>query len=92
MAFKSEGRLPENLNGPGFYAVHMVAAATQASLQEGAQIAALFSEMQDFLGAMHLDNPVWAQAPISESIALFEQMFKELEEVDSSTDSSLAIR
>ena len=92
LSLKSDVGLPSNLSGPGFYAAHMVAATTQASLQEGAQIEVLFNKMQDFLGAMHLNNPVWSQIPTGESIALLEQTFKKLDnQVNVSTDKSIAI-
>jgi hypothetical protein len=79
LALKTEGNLPKNIKGSGFYAAHVVAAATQASLQKGAQLAELFSKMQNLLAAMHLENPLWSQIPTSESRALLKHRFKELE-------------
>lgn len=41
----------------GFFAAHLVAAATTASLQKGANIPMLFGRMLDLLKAMHERNP-----------------------------------
>lgn len=91
LAFKKGVQLPKHLDGPGFYAAHVVAAATQAALEEGAQVEAIFSVMQAVLSAMHLNNPVWSQDPTVESIARFEQTFRELEEGDASTYRAIAL-
>ncbi len=92
LLMKSDAELTSSLSGPGFYAAHVVAAATQASLEAGAQIEVLFSKMQDFLGTMHLNNPVWSQVATGESIALLEQTFNRLDnQVKVSTEKSIAL-
>ena len=73
---KNKENVPTHLKGPGFYAAHVVAAATQAALQRGAQIPVLFDEMQTFLAEMHRDNPTWSQTPTHASLALIEQGLK----------------
>lgn len=70
---KTHGNLPANLRGPGCFASYVVAAATVAALQQGADITTYFQEMQDFLVTMHRDNPIWSQTPTSDSIALLER-------------------
>ncbi len=77
---KTNGHLPSNLQGPGFYAAYVIAAATQAALQSGAHISTLFNEMQAFLSAMHLDNPTWSKMPTARSMAVLEQGLKEFEQ------------
>jgi hypothetical protein len=91
LAFNTEGHLSKHLSGPGFYAAHVVAAATQAALQEGAKVEVLFSEMQNVLALMHLNNPMWSQDPTQESIALFEQSFKELDAGNDATYKAIAL-
>ena len=76
---KENGRLPENVQGPGFYAAHVVAAATQAALQRGANIPMLFSQMQSYLATMHQENPTWSKMPTDQSIALLERAWRETE-------------
>src|SRR5579862_227456 len=71
-----DGHLPTNLQGPGFYAAYVVAAATQAALQNGADLPTLFNEMQSFLASMHLQNPTWSQMPTDASVALLKHPFK----------------
>lgn len=83
-AFKSGRQIPKHLGGPGFYASHVVAAATQAALEEDADVGAIFSVMQNVLGLMHLNNPTWSQVPTGEAIARFEQTLSEIEEGESS--------
>ncbi len=73
---RANGHLPTNLQGPGFYAAYVVAAATQASLQHGAQVHTLFNEMKSFLATMHLQNPTWSKMPTDQSMALIEQGLK----------------
>lgn len=74
---KAQGQLPANVDGSGFYAAYVVAAATQAALERGANIPLLFSWMQNFLVKMHLENPTWSQTPTEESVALLEQGLKD---------------
>ncbi len=74
------GHLPTELQGPGFYAAYVVAAATQAALQGGANIPTIFSEMQNILAMMHLENPTWSQMPTDQAIALLERRLKEVRE------------
>lgn len=69
---KAEGRLPAGLQGPGFYASYVVAASTQAALQRGTNISAVFQEMQSFLATMHLENPTWSTSPTDEALARLE--------------------
>lgn len=73
---KTNGQLPSSLKGPGFYAAYVIAAATQAAFQNGAQLPQLFKEMQSFLATMHLDNPTWSTTPTNHSIAFIEQGLK----------------
>lgn len=73
---RSDGHLPASLQGPGFYAAYVIAAATQAALQDGANIPTLFSEMQAFLGTMHLENPTWSTMPTDQSMALLKHGLK----------------
>ncbi|HEV8050912.1 MAG TPA: hypothetical protein VGP47_00340, partial [Parachlamydiaceae bacterium] len=77
-AFKTGEQLPKILAGPGFFAAHVVAAATQAALENGAQVKEIFGKMQNVLAEMHLNNPLWAQIPTPESIELLEQNFEKL--------------
>ncbi|MES2344640.1 MAG: hypothetical protein V4494_01690 [Chlamydiota bacterium] len=77
---KINGHLPANLQGPGFYAAYVVAAATQAALQKGANISMIFNEMQNFLAEMHLQNPTWSKMPTAKSMALLEQGLKGMQE------------
>lgn len=71
-AFKMNGGLPASLQGPGFYAAYVVAAAVQAALQNGAKIYHLYKEMVSFLNQMHLSNPTWSKMPTSHAMALLE--------------------
>lgn len=73
---RTSGHLPASLQGPGFYAAYVVAAATQSALQHGANIPTLFREMQSFLATMHLANPTWSKTPTGQSMALLEQGLK----------------
>jgi len=73
---KTNGQLSTNLQGSGFYAAYVVASATQAALERGANITKIFSEMQNFLATMHQDNPTWSQAPTEEAVALLDQGLK----------------
>lgn len=71
-----QGQLPADLQGPGFYAAYVVAAATQAALQKGADVSTIFGKMQTFLATMHLANPTWSQTPTVQSMALVEYGLK----------------
>jgi len=51
--------LPQDYRGSGFYAAHVVAAATVEALKEGANIMAIFNQMKRFLAVMHEDNISW---------------------------------
>lgn len=73
---KTEGRLPATLSGSGLYAAYVVAAATQAALQHGADIPTLFKEMKSFLATMHLDNLTWSRSPTNKALALLEKGVK----------------
>lgn len=70
---KVSNTLPIELQGPGFYASYVVAAATQAALENGTILSNVFSNMQFFLATMHLQNPTWATVPTNAAIALLEQ-------------------
>lgn len=74
--YKSGGNLPATLQGPGFYASYVVAAAAQAGLQQGTDLGQTFSTMQSYLAQMHLQNPTWSTAPTTESLAMLEQRWK----------------
>lgn len=78
--FKVNCCLPTDLQGPGFYASYVVAAATQAAMQMGAKIPQIFNEMQGFLSIMHLQNPTWSKMPSSASLALLSKISKEWNE------------
>jgi hypothetical protein len=78
----TDGHLPADLQGPGFYAAYVVAAATQAALQQGAHIPALFNKMQAFLAQMHLENPTWSKIATDKSTALIEHSLKGLREAE----------
>ncbi len=73
------GQLPDTLKGPGFYAAYVVAAATQAGLQKGAEISSIFREMKRFLATMHRENPTWSKTPTDKAIALLERGVKGME-------------
>lgn len=68
--------LPIALQGPGFYAAHVVAGATQAGFQKGTKLYSVFSKMRSFLEIMHLQNPTWSKENTEESIALLQLMRK----------------
>lgn len=70
---QSGSALPNTLQGPGFYASYVVAAATQAGLQTGANIPDIFINMQTALATMHTENPVWSTTPTEQSVALLER-------------------
>jgi hypothetical protein len=91
-AFKKNEELPQILKGSGFFAAHAVAAATQAALEDGAPIDEIFREMQNFLAAMHFDNPIWSTTPTPESLELLEMRFKELEVDNSAAGLSVIMR
>jgi hypothetical protein len=76
---KAGAPLPTGLQGPGFYAAHVVAAATQAALQQGAKIPMLFTQMQNYLSTMHLENPTWSQMPTDKAMALLHHGLKGME-------------
>jgi hypothetical protein len=73
---KMDGQLPTSLRGPGFYAAHVVAGATQAALQNSANVSMIFGQMQDFLATMHIDNPTWSQSATDQSLALVDSNTK----------------
>lgn len=70
---KNNPALPANLQGPGFYAAYVVAAATQAALQAGSNLTDIFNNMQTYLVTMHFDNPTWSTTPTASAIALLEK-------------------
>ncbi|MDP1835723.1 MAG: hypothetical protein Q8K75_07315 [Chlamydiales bacterium] len=70
---KTKGELPSDLRGPGFYASYVVASATQAALQRGANISTIFNEMQTFLTLMHAENATWSVQGSGEATALLEK-------------------
>jgi hypothetical protein len=75
---KVNGTLPPSLRGSGCFASYVVAAATVAALQYGANVSACFQEMQEFLVAMHRDNPTWSLMPTDCAIALLEKAVKSI--------------
>lgn len=58
-ALETGGPLPKDFAGEGFFARHVVTAATVCALKRGANIPLLFSRMQQFLAEMHTQNPDW---------------------------------
>lgn len=78
-ALKANGSLPANLQGPGFYAAHVVAAATQTALEGNASISQIFAGMQNFLATMHFENPTWSLEPSTEAIVFLEKGTKNSE-------------
>lgn len=79
---RSSGTLPSDLHGPGFYASYVVAAATQGALEAGANIPAIFTNMQTELATMHRENPTWSTTPTAASTALLEQVNSDYESHD----------
>ncbi len=51
--------LPADYDNGGFYAAHVVTAATLSGLKKGANVPLLFTRMQAYLAAMHNKNPDW---------------------------------
>ncbi len=76
---KTDGQLPTNLRGPEFYAAYVVAAATQAALQYGANVSSIFADMQSFLDTMHQENPTWSLAATNESLIALDRAFRDVE-------------
>lgn len=58
---KPLSNLSAPLGGEGYYAAHVVAGATYAVLQEGANIHRVFNRMISYLDEMHTSNPTWGQ-------------------------------
>lgn len=58
-ALENGSPLPTEYDNSGFFARHVVSAATTSSLKHGANIPLLFSRMQGFLAEMHAKNPDW---------------------------------
>lgn len=74
--FKNGGSLPATLQGPGFYAAYVVAAATQAGLEFGTDLGRTFNTMQSFLASMHMQNPTWSIVPTDKSVAMLDKAWK----------------
>lgn len=81
-ALKANGQLPLNLRGPGFYAAHVVSAATLAGLSFNENIPNTFNEMLMYLQIMHHDNPLWSKTPTRAALRLLEHVG-----LDSSTNN-----
>lgn len=71
---QSGGTLPGNVQGPGFYAAYVVAAATQAGLEAGANLPGIFTNMQVALATMHTENPTWSVTPTELSEAMLKRV------------------
>lgn len=65
---------PSNLPEPGLYAAYVVAAATQAGLQAGADLTSVFANMQALLASMHHKDPIWSTVPTPEAQALLDRV------------------
>ena len=78
----STATLPDSLKGSGFYAAYVIAAATQAALQQGGDLPTLFRNMQNFLADMHQLNPTWSKNPTDQSVALLERAWEGSESHD----------
>jgi hypothetical protein len=89
---RMNGQLPASLRGPGFYASYVIASATQAALEHGADIPQLFNEMQSFLATMNQENPTWSKMPTPQSMALVQQGLKEAAQVTGKPVPRVAIR
>lgn len=74
--FKTGDSLPASLQGPGFYAAYVVAAATQAGLQFGTNLGLTFNTMQSFLASMHIQNPTWSKLPTAAAVALLDKSWQ----------------
>lgn len=77
---KTNSTLPANVQGPGFYAAYVVAAATQAALQAGSNLTEIFNNMQTYLATMHFQNPTWSTTPTASAVALLEKAGGERED------------
>lgn len=73
-ALTMNSEMPFNLRGPGFYAAHVVSGVTQAALQAGANLPAIFNGLVNFLGLMHRENPTWSGRATPSALAMLERI------------------
>lgn len=73
-SIRVNGALPANLQGPGFFAAHVVSASTLAGLRANSNISAIFNDMLAYLQTMHNQNPTWSKTPTVQALRLLENV------------------